>query len=333
MSTYVLLPLRFLSSVHFGDASGGGGLDALQLTCRADTFFNALCSEAARLGEAVLSRLVAKAESGEIAFSDLLPWYKSGNAYEWYIPKPMLLISGKERQGQSLQEVRESASIQKKAKKRAFLRTSELRLHIDACRRGSSPLKDEPDFAGSISQVHFNGRERVPYSTGSYFFAPNAGLYIVIRLSQKEDMRWLSTLIHLTGLSGIGGRKSSGMGRFTEEMPYQVLNGRENNKDTAVMYELLMDTKATAQMSLCSLLPKKEEIETAAHGTGLWIRRSGLSWSEGMESPAKMHTIYMMAAGSCLSHRLEGRIADVSTPAVSHPVYRYGKGLYVGVPT
>lgn len=125
MSTYVLLPLRFLSSVHFGDASGGGGLDALQLTCRADTFFSALCAEAARLGDEALSRLVAKAESGEIAFSDLLPWYKRGNTYEWYIPKPMLLIDGKGRQAQSLQEVKKNASIQKKAKKRAFLRTDQ----------------------------------------------------------------------------------------------------------------------------------------------------------------------------------------------------------------
>lgn len=332
MNTYLLLPLRFLSSVHFGDASGGGGLDALQLTCKVDTFFSALCCEAARQGKEALSRLVEKAESGAIAFSDLLPWYKRNGDYEWYIPKPMLLIPGKEQEEQNLQEVREHASFRKKAKKRAFIRASDLSLYIDDCRYGTSSLEDEPDFGASLSQMHFNGRERVPYSVGSYFFSPHAGLYVVIRLEKKEDMNWLSLLIHLTGLSGIGGRKSSGMGRFTEEMPYLILHGTEENEDTEAMYDLLTDTKADKQMSLCSVLPKKEEIEAAAKGSGLWLKRSGLSWSEGMEVPSKMHTIYMMAAGSCFSHRLIGRMADVSTPAVPHPVYRYGKGLYVGVP-
>ena len=28
MSTYIILPLKFTAPVHFGDASGGGGLDA-----------------------------------------------------------------------------------------------------------------------------------------------------------------------------------------------------------------------------------------------------------------------------------------------------------------
>lgn len=332
MSTYVLLPLRFLSSVHFGDASGGGGLDAVQLTCRADTFFSALCVEAAKLGEAALAQLVEKAQSGEIAFSDLLPWYRREGGYEWYLPKPVLSITPVEKKAENLQTVRQESSFRKKSKKRAFIRASELGLYVDDLRYGSASLTEEPTFGTAISQMHFNGRSRAPYSAGSYYFAAQAGLYVLIRLEEKDDMKWLSPLIHLTGLSGIGGRRSSGMGRFQEEMPYLMLRDDDDNEDTEALYELLTDTEAEEQMCLSSVLPKKEEIEIAAAGKGLWLVRSGLSWSHGMDVPVKMHTIYMMAAGSCFSKRLQGRIADVSTPASPHPVYRYGKGLYVGVP-
>ena len=38
MSNYILLPLHFIAPVHFGDASSGGGLDAVQSIGRADTF-------------------------------------------------------------------------------------------------------------------------------------------------------------------------------------------------------------------------------------------------------------------------------------------------------
>lgn len=332
MSTYVLLPLRFLSSVHFGDASGGGGLDAVQLTCRADTFFSALCVEAAKLGSKTLARLVDKAQAGQIAFSDLLPWYQRDGNYEWYLPKPVLSVTPAEKKIENLQTVRAESSFRKKSKKRAFIRASELGLYVDDLRYGSASLTEEPTFGTAISQVHFNGRSRSPYSAGSYYLAKQAGLYSLIRLEEKEDIQWLSLLIHLTGLSGIGGRRSSGMGRFQEELHYLLLHDGAENEDTEALYQLLTDTEAEEQMCLSSLLPQKEEIEIAAAGKGLWVQRSGLSWSQGMDVPVKMHTIYMMAAGSCFSKRLKGRIADVSTPASPHPVYRYGKGLYVGVP-
>ena len=86
MSTYRILPLKFTAPVHFGDASGGGGLDAVQPVCRADTFFSALCSEAARMGKQILNRLVQKVEKEEIAFSDLFPWYFRDGYYEWFVP-------------------------------------------------------------------------------------------------------------------------------------------------------------------------------------------------------------------------------------------------------
>lgn len=332
MSTYILFPLHFLSPVHFGDASGGGGLDAVQPIGRADTFFSALCCEAARQGEMALQKLVEKTKQGDITFSDLLPWYKREGSYEWYVPKPVLSVPPQKTKEETLQEARNNSTFRKQAKKRAFIRTSEVSLYIDDLRYGENSLTEEPTFGTVVSQVHFNGRTRKPYSTGSYMMDGTAGLYSLIRFENEEDISWLKALVEMVGLSGIGGRKSSGMGHFVIDGTPIDLAEDSDNKDSSALYEMLEDTEAEEQMTLSTLLPFAEEAEVAAKARGLWLRRSGLSWSQGMEVPVKMHTLYMLSSGSCVDRRISGCIVDVSTPAVTHPVYRYGKGLYVGVP-
>ena len=181
--------------------------------------------------------------------------------------------------------------------------------------------------------THYNGRLARPYAAGSFSFAENAGLYVLVRLADEKDLPSVLALFHLLGLSGIGGRRSSGMGKFELGAdPILVSDGAEE-EDTGALYELLMDTQASTQMTISCLLPKKEEIEAGVEVKGLWMKRSGLTWTPGMESAVKEKSIYMLAAGSTLSCRLAGRIADVATPAVGHPVYRYGKGFFLGVPT
>lgn len=73
MKSFYILPLHFTTPVHFGSAGHGGGLEMASMTCLADTLFSALCIEALRLGGDALATLAAKAEKGDIAFSDLLP--------------------------------------------------------------------------------------------------------------------------------------------------------------------------------------------------------------------------------------------------------------------
>ncbi len=62
-------------------------------------------------------------------------------------------------------------------------------------------------------------------------------------------------------------------------------------------------------MTISCLLPKKEEIEEGIEVKGLWMKRSGLTWTPGMESAVKEKSIYMLPAGeyallpSCRPHR------------------------------
>ncbi|MDY4073520.1 MAG: CRISPR-associated protein Csm4, partial [Dialister sp.] len=90
MRSFYILPLHFTTPVHFGSAGYGGGLEMAGMTCPADTLFSALCVEAVRLGGDALAALTAKAERGDIAFSDLLPCRWEAGEWQWYLPKPVL---------------------------------------------------------------------------------------------------------------------------------------------------------------------------------------------------------------------------------------------------
>ncbi len=334
MKTYAILPLRFIAPVHFGDAAQGGGLQEVGLTCRADTLYSALTVEALRKSQETFDTWIQKTQDGSILISDLLPWYVRDNRFEWYIPKPVIDVKGEGKSHrETLEEARNLSAFRKQGKKRAFLRASEMALYVDDLTYHSSSLEEEPVFGTYGADTHFNGRTRKPYSAGSFSFHENAGLYLLLGLSQIEDLEMVRSLVEWAGLTGIGGRRSSGMGKFElAHAPILLQPGDDaEDHDDVALYEMLQQEDG-AQMALSSFLPAKEEVSLAAEGRGLWLKRSGFTWTEGMEAPVKEKSIYMMAAGSTFSARMEGRIADVSTPAVGHPVYRYGKGFFLGVP-
>ena len=163
MRSFYILPLHFTTPVHFGSAGYGGGLEMAGMTCPADTLFSALCVEAVRLGGDALAALTAKAERGDIAFSDLLPCRWEAGEWQWYLPKPILSMPVKAEARQTLGEAREASSFRKKSKKRAFLRASELSLYIDDLRFGENSLEEEPTFASLSVDTHYNGRLARPY--------------------------------------------------------------------------------------------------------------------------------------------------------------------------
>ncbi len=340
MKRYVILPLRFLTAVHFGDAAQGGGLNEVETLCRVDTFYSALCVEALKKSSQDFEAWISKTQEGRIVISDLLPWYFRDGRYEWYIPKPVMNVEAERTaKRETLAEARNLSAFRKQSKKRAFLRASDMMMYMDDLVYHSSSLEEEPAFGSYASDTHFNGRTRTPYSAGSFSFHEDrakderAGLYLLLSLEDEADLASVTALIRWTGLSGIGGRRSSGMGQFVlDHEPILLKAGDWDDCDEAALYDMLENKDSDTQMALSSFLPLAEEAAQAAKGRGLWLKRSGFTWTEGMDAPVKEKSIYMMASGSTFSARLTGRIADVSTPAVGHPVYRYGKGFFLGVP-
>ncbi len=327
MKSFEVILLKFISPVHFGDAADGGGLEDIIPYCRADTFFSALCKEAADISSELLEWLLERAKSGDIRISDLLPWREFDHNYELYIPRPIMSVQKRQdRTDLSFEEVKEQSRERKKQKKRSFIRTSEIKKYLHG-----EDISDQPEFGKEAMRTQFNGREKLPYPIAAYHFGPDAGLYVLLS-GDNEDLQKLETLIRMTGLSGIGGKRSSGYGKYKwEDDPLFLSEDAIYGGDDAVLYKMLSSGKADYYMALSSVLPMETELETAENGTGKLIKRGGISWSRNMEEPHKTNNIYMMTAGSCFTKPLEGRVADVNNGSAPHPIYKYGKGLFVGL--
>lgn len=323
-----IILFRFTSPVHFGDAVEGGGLGEILSYCRADTFFSALCREAADISQELLACVVEGIQRGKLRFSDLFPWKKANHCYELYLPRPVMNLPHTEQaETLSYEEVREQSGERKKYKKRSFIRASEMEIYLQG-----RDISVQPDFGKEELRTQYNARERRPYGIGAYHFMPDAGLYFILSGSEELAER-LESLIKLLGMAGIGGKRSSGFGKYIfEDDPLELSDEDTYGGDDVSLYKMLCADHSDCYMSLSSFLPEKLEVKDVSAGTGKIIKRGGFAWSREMTGAAKVSSVYMMASGSCFSKRLDGRIADVNNGSAPHPVYKYGKGLFVGLP-
>lgn len=325
---YEIILFRFTSPVHFGDAAEGGDLGEILSYCRADTFFSALCREAADISQELLACVVEGVQRGKLRFSDLFPWKKRKDCNELYLPRPVMNVSHDEcGKTLSYEEVREQSAERKKEKKRSFIRASEMESYLQG-----RDISAQPDFGKEELRTQYNAREKLPYEIGGYHFISDAGLYLILS-GNEECIARLEPLITLLGMTGIGGKRSSGWGKYRlEDDPLELSEDDFYGGDDAALYKMLSSDHAEYYMTLSSFLPSLEEVKDAAAGTGKIIKQGGFAWSRDMISAAKTNSVYMMASGACFSKRLAGRIADVNNGSASHPVYKYGKGLFVGLP-
>ena len=323
-----IILFRFTSPVHFGDAAEGGGLGEILSYCRADTFFSALCREAADISQELLACVVEGMQRGKLRFSDLFPWKKANHCYELYLPRPVMNLPHTEQaETLSYEEVREQSGERKKYKKRSFIRASEMESYLQ-----ERNISAQPDFGKEELRTQYNAREKRPYGIGAYHFMPDAGLYLILS-GDEELAEKLEPLIKLLGMAGIGGKRSSGFGKYIfEDAPLDLSDENTYGGDDVALYKMLCAGHSNCYMALSSFLPEKLEVGNISSGTGKIIKRGGFAWSREMTGPAKVSSVYMMASGSCFSKRLEGRIADVNNGSAPHPVYKYGKGLFVGLP-
>jgi len=192
----------------------------------AATLFSALFIEALKAGCA--DELLAAAKSGELSISDAFPYIGE----RLYIPKPMACVS--ERAANSAESGDSRARKANKALK-----------YIPADKLGDF-LSGSFDFVGELERFN-NGasflRTKVnltrstsddaePYHVGGYRFAPERGLFFLV--DGTYDVR---PLMEQLSYSGIGGKRSSGYGRFTfeirEDIPLRLVD-ESNFGDAAV---------------------------------------------------------------------------------------------------
>lgn len=325
---YCLYKLSFQAGLHLGGSEQADSLSIALMTCRADTLFSALCITALQLGgEKRLQALHQAAQQGDLLISDCFPF----QGESLFLPKPCLPM----RAGRQPTEPG-PRGLKKKMKGLAWI---PLHLYPDYLRylRGEGafdPQEAEANFGKNElvdkASMRTQAEDTAPYSLGVFYFHDDCGLYFICGFANAQIRQEMDQLIAMLGLSGLGGKVASGYGSFLSACI--DLHHPQAAPGEAALLSMLTDTKATSSLLLSSALPRPEEMAQALDGACYTLlRRGGFVASPSHSSTArKKATQYFLASGSTLVHRFEGDVYDVS-PGGAHPVWRYGKAMYMGV--
>ena len=300
---YTSYRLEFFNGVRFGH----GNLDSTDISFHADTLFSALFIEAVKSGEQVAQQLLENTKKGNVVLSDAFPYI--GDTY--YLPKPLVCIQRNEDVGNSV--------LKKKAKKLNYVPVDKMEEYL----QGELDIKKEGDKFASLGSgqvkvsVAIKGLEDTePYYVGTYSYAEDNGLYFFAGLEEELEDVFLD-LLDMLSFSGIGGKRSSGYGRF------------EVMKMVPVPKERFATTSSDkGYMLLSTSLPKAEEMARALENAEYLVeKRSGFVQSQSVLAARKKSEQYFLKAGSRFMHPFEGDIYEVSVGG-EHPVYRYGKAMF-----
>lgn len=310
---YAVYKLHFSTGIHIGNRALTDG----EYTINSDTIFSALCQEALKAGGSkYINKLVNLVRSGSLLISDALPFIED----DLYVPKPLQPVSNED----STED--QDYSIKKKIfKKLKYISIEMLEIYMEGeldpeleveifKELGDSKIKTSAWITGT--------EETKPYFVGVYNFNPNKGLYIIIAYKDEDALIFMETLIKGLGYTGIGGKRSSGLGKFKPKScePSEELISRLNNQN----YQ--------NYMTLSSCMANKNEMEDAMIDSHYLLhKRSGFISSKNYAmNNLKKRDFYAFKSGSCFSNKFIGDIFDVSYNG-EHPVYRYAKPMFLGV--
>lgn len=304
---YKILKMDFYTSVHFGN----GSLNKSEYSLHADTIFSALCIEACKQGIEYLDHFVTMCRSGQVLLSDAFPYIGK----TLYIPKPMLPVEFSE----------EDSSLKKQLKSLEYIPSDKLFEYLS----GTMNIGRENEKISQLGRAGLMEKAAIPeegdtepYAVGTYSFQRGNGLYLCIAYENEEDCDLVIDLMESLSYSGIGGKISSGMGKFN------LLMGAVPSE----LQDRLEKTDCTEYMLLSVGLPRDDELEgVIQEAQYLLIRRSGFVASNTYsDSFTKKKNLYLLKPGSVVKEKFSGDIYDVSDHG-RHPVYRYAKPIYLGV--
>ena len=319
---YFLIKMSFDTAVHFGASDSAQSLSTVNDHILADTLFSALCHTALQIGgEDTLQMLCKWVQDGEMLLSDTMPW----RGKDCFLPKPYV-------HSDSRKEV--SAAKRKGMKKLSWIPVRSFTDFSESVRGGDAfdPAEYQVFFGTEQEMVRAavtEGEDARPYRVGAYQFAENCGLYVIAALKTEQQQQILIQLMNVLGMGGIGGKISSGYGKFHLQDQICLNHGRDEQEKW--MYHALTQTRGR-QLLLSASLPKEDELYAVLDDAFYQlVRRSGFVASETYaDTPMKKKTQYYLRAGSMLSCRFAGDLYTVGTKG-KHAVYRYGKPLFMGV--
>lgn len=320
MNSY-LFKLRFTTAVHFGLSDSALSLYSSAEAFCADTLFSALCHTALSLrGTDGVEELCKWVREDTLRLSDAMLW--RGDAF--YLPKPLA-------RSQSTMEV--PAADRKAMKKLQWLPVEAFDGFARSLAGGKpfEPRKYAARFGQAVEMTRAHvtdGADTVPYVVGAFVFDEDCGLYILVQC-EAQRLSWMRTLLQALGLSGIGGKVTSGYGRFTIDAEIHL--DAPCDMQTEWLNRAL-NKESPKYLLVTTSLPQEKELDDALSGASFaLIRRGGFVSSDTYaEMARKKRTQYFLASGSVLAHRFDGDLYEVGCGG-AHKVYRYGRPIFLGV--
>lgn len=305
---YKLYRLKFSTAVHFGS----GRLGSTDNVFLADRLFSALCIETVKNhGSHGAAKLADMAKNNRLILSDSMPYI----GQTMYIPKPIIHIETDDSG---------NSAVKKAFKKLNFIPADKLDEYLKGgldAEYEAKLLSELGKKTEKISAAVSENDDTVPYRIGTYEFSENSGLYFILGFDSDEVYDFADSLIYSLQYEGIGGKITSGLGKFTTV-----------TEDIPDGFAKRLEDGYKKYMSLSVCMARDEELEKTVSGaTYSLIKRSGfISSANYADRPLKKRTIYCFTAGSCFNCRFEGDVFDLGGNG-SHPVYRYAKPMLMGV--
>lgn len=304
---YKAYKMQFLNGVHFGKTT----LEDSDYSIYADTIFSALCQEALKQSESCMKQLVAYVREGAVLLSDAFPYIGT----HYYVPKPRIRIET---------ETHGDSKVKKAYKKLKYIPTDQISEYLSG-RMDVQSIQDEFKNLGiayTKTSAAVRGQiEAVPYRIGIYQFREGNGLYLILGYQEQEQRELVEDLLTSLCYTGIGGKRSSGLGRF--DLEFAEINE-----------ELLRRLQADGEqyMTLSVSLPKEQEMESVLENASYQlIKRSGFVASTTYaDEYLRKKDLFVFEAGTCVTKKYCGDIYDVSNKG-RHAVYRYAKPMFLEV--
>lgn len=342
INDFVLVKIHFSTVVRFGDGRSAMGLDSAKDSLPSDSLYAAFMSETVRNnGVAELERIKKQIESNQILLSALMPCYidhpadNISNNWIYCVPRPFAQSSAEHKHEPG------SPSIKKVLKKVPWLPVDQMFPYLNFVEYGEGDVSNfgipQSKRAVLVNFDRVNTRdmeEPQPYTVSAYRFPSEiSALYFVAYVPAQEDKDWLIQTLNTLSDSGIGGKTSSGMGKFTF-----TSHGLEENKSSKALWMLISNKDANCFMSLGSIIPNaQEDMETLRQANSRYLleTRDGFTSSPDFVSPTTQQALkrkrcVLIQSGSCFEHELKGSVVDLSYGQL-HPVYRVGKSLQIGL--
>lgn len=303
-----IVKLSFSAPVHFG----GGRLSDGEYTCDAATLFSALYIEALKTGCA--DGLLSAARSGDFATSDAFPYIGD----RLYLPKPLVgAIDRTERPSEA-----GDSRARKANKALKFIPVEKLQDYLS----GTFDFIEELDrfdngvsfLRTKVNLMRETSEDAEPYHVGGFQFKPGCGIYFVVSGSYDCE-----PLLEQLSYSGLGGKRSSGYGRFA----FEILD--------ASPFSLVGDGGSCERaMLLTSALPCEEELtDDLLAGAKYRLEKKGgfVQSAHHSATPRKKRSMWLFVPGSVFGRRFCGDVFDVNATAGAHPVWRYARALWMEV--